>query len=357
MFVLGILDENGVRDAYLDLGYSPERAQAMTEFTKRYAAPDEDGELKEMRDLAQTSIRQGYRRHVIEREQALDYLVLAGYSEDVAEFLLTIDDVQLGIRPDLDADVDVRELTSSVIRSAYRERIWDRTKAQTELEALGYLPGSADLMLSLDDLATERELTGLEISVVRESYRANAIDRLEAGRQLDAAGVSAERRDLLIRRWDLDKAQKPRTLSVSQLQRAFRQGLITDVELLDGILVEGYNQRDAELLVDMIDEEPARRERRLSVSQLQRAFQAGELTDVELLQAFIGLDYSQADAELLVNLTDPDPDRQLRRLSVSQLAKSFQAGLLTEPELLDEYLALGYSQRDAEFLVVLARQE
>ena len=249
LFKMGIITEAQVKDGYRALGYNDERAGWLTEFTKRYYGPDEGGELKEFADLAQSTIRLGYRRHVLSREEALDKLVEAGYSEDVADFLLTLDDVQLGIRPDLDADVDVRELTSSVILAAYRDRIWDRDRVYTELQALGYLPGTAELLLSLEDYKLQRELTDLEETVVKEEYLANGVDRQTASTRLDALDVLPDRRDLLLQRWDLDKAQSPKRLTVAQLQRAFSAGIFTESEFLDELSVQGYNDRDAGIIL------------------------------------------------------------------------------------------------------------
>jgi len=357
LFKMGIITEAQVKDGYKALGYNDERAGWLTEFTKRYYGPDEGGELKEFADLAQSTIRLGYRRHVLSREEALDKLVEAGYSEDVADFLLTLDDVQLGIRPDLDADVDVRELTSSVILTAYRDRIWDRDRVYTELQALGYLPGTAELLLSLEDYKLQRELTDLEETVVKEEYLANAVDRQAASTRLDALDVLPDRRDLLLQRWDLDKAQSPRRLTVGQMQTAFRAGLLTDVQLLAGISALGYNDTDAKLLVDMTDKEPESTARRLSVGQLQRAYKAGLITDAQLLDQLLALQYSEEDAKVLVDMATPAAAAKERQLSGAQLTTGFRAGLVTEDELLQKLAALGYAQADAELLRDIAAQK
>jgi hypothetical protein len=357
LFKMGIITEAQVKDGYKALGYNDERAGWLTEFTKRYYGPDEGGELKEFADLAQSTIRLGYRRHVLSREEALDKLVEAGYSEDVADFLLTLDDVQLGIRPDLDADVDVREFTSSVILTAYRDRIWDRDRVYTELQALGYLPGTAELLLSLEDYKLQRELTDLEETVVKEEYLANAVDRQAASTRLDALDVLPDRRDLLLQRWDLDKAQSPRRLTVGQMQTAFRAGLLTDVQLLAGISALGYNDTDAKLLVDMTDKEPESTARRLSVGQLQRAYKAGLITDAQLLDQLLALQYSEEDAKVLVDMATPAAAAKERQLSASQLTTGFRAGLVTEDDLLQKLVALGYPQADAELLRDIAAQK
>jgi hypothetical protein len=357
LYKMGIINEAQVKDGYRALGYNDERAGWLTEFTKRYYSPDDKSQIDDISDLAQSTIRLGYRRHVLSRDEALDKLVEAGYAEDVADFLLTLDDVQMGIRPDLDADVDVRELTTSIILEAYRDRIWERDRAHTELEALGYLPGTADLLLALEDYKLQRELMDLETTVVKEEYLANGIDRQTAGTRLDALDVLPERRDLLLQRWDLDKAQKPQRLTVAQMQAAFRNGLLTDVQLLAGISARGYNDTDAKLLVDMTDTKPESTARRLSVGQLQRAYKAGLISDAQLLEQLLALEYNEEDAKLLVDMATPAAAAKERQLSAAQLTMGFRAGLVTEAELLQKLTARGYAQADAELLRDIAAQK
>ena len=252
MYALGVLNEQAVHDAYLDLGYNEENATRLTEFTKRYSAPDEDGELKDFRDLAAGTIRQAYRRHVLSRDEALDKLVLGGYTEDVADFLLTIDDVQLGLRPDLDSDVDVRELTLSIIRRAYREGLWERSRAQEELEALGYLPNAADLILALEDLDKERELTETRIKLVKERFLAFDLDEAGARSELQDLEVQEDRLELLITDWTADRQPNVRRLTTAQLKKAWGVGLYNDQEVFDYLRLLGYPDAEADILMQVL---------------------------------------------------------------------------------------------------------
>lgn len=339
IFKLGLLSEGQIVEKYQDLGYSPEDAQLQAEFTKRYSSPDEDGELKEFRDLAQGTIRQGYRRHALSREEALDMLVDAGYMEDVADFLLTLDDVALGLRPDLDADVDVRELTTGVIRTAYRDDLLSRTEAQAELEVLGYMPGSADLMLSLDDLDQAREITELEVGVIREEFLADAITREEVVARLDDLGLGGKRRELLVKRWEMDKAQTPRRLSVAQLQTGWRYQILDDGEFVGKVQALGYTQPDSEYILSITA-------KRRSLPQLQRLVKAGEIGEPEFLAGVAQLGYKAEDALALAALT-------MAQLTLGQLREGLRQGVLEEGVFRERAVALGYGPDDVDLLVAM----
>ena len=79
MYGLGVLDEKGVYNAYLDVGYSPENAQLMTEFTTRYENNENDG-------ITRANILKAYKDDLIDRKELLSYLDMLGYSEKVIKF-------------------------------------------------------------------------------------------------------------------------------------------------------------------------------------------------------------------------------------------------------------------------------
>jgi len=245
----GVISQDDVFRGYKALGYDEQRARWLTDWTTKYYSPEDESQLDKYTEATASQIRLAYRRHIISRPEAEDQLIDIGYTEDLADFLLSIDDAQLALNPVTDAGIPVRDLTVSIIRSAYAERLWDRARAQAELEVLGYLPWEADLLLQLEDLAQERELAALAETVVKELYLANAIDKAQAGAQLDAIDVLPERRDLLLTRWELQRAQKPRRLTLAQVQRAYRKGIFSEADFLAELDVMGYNDRDAGIIL------------------------------------------------------------------------------------------------------------
>jgi hypothetical protein len=353
----GIITEEEVFKGYKAQGYNDQNARYLTDYTKQYYSPEDKSQVDDFADLAVSTFRTAYRRHVITRADALDKLVDTGITEDLADFYLSIDDAQLAINPTTDAGIPVRDLSVSVIVKAYREKVWDRARSQTELEALGYLPWEADLQLQLEDLAVESDLRDLEEAVVKEEYTKRAIDRAQASSRLDALEVGTERRDLLLRRWDLQAANKTRELTVAQVQRGLKDGVFTETEVLSRFAGMGFKDVDAKFLVDDVDKTPEGQARRLSASQLSQAYKAGAITDAQFLTALVELTYSQEDAQVLVDIATPAPEAKQRQLSGAQLVAGFRAGLLTEAELLERLTAAGYTPEDAELLRDLAARQ
>lgn len=79
MYDLGVLDTTGVFNSYLDVGYSPENAKLMTEFTIKYTSD-------EMKGLTRSNVISSYKKGYITKEKLIEYLKGFGYSDSVVQF-------------------------------------------------------------------------------------------------------------------------------------------------------------------------------------------------------------------------------------------------------------------------------
>jgi hypothetical protein len=248
LFSARLLDRTGVYNANLDRGYNPANAELLTRFTEQNYSPDEQTTADVRRDLTASNIRLSYRRHIIDRDDAVDRLVDIGYDPEEADFLLAQDDAQLALNPTTDAGVDVRELTLANILTAYRERVWDRDRAQLELEVLGYLSGTADLMLELEELRLARDLKDARVRLVREQYVAFDLGPTQARDALTAADVHPDHQTVLLAEWEVDRQRGTRKLSVAEIFVARRDGALADDDAFAYLLRLGYNEADATII-------------------------------------------------------------------------------------------------------------
>jgi len=88
MYRLGVLDEEGVYQAYLDLGYNQDDAAKMTEFTVKF-------ETSEERDITRSAVQTGYETGLLTRQEALNHLTGIGYNQNIAQFWLDLVDWEL----------------------------------------------------------------------------------------------------------------------------------------------------------------------------------------------------------------------------------------------------------------------
>jgi hypothetical protein len=81
MHDIGVIDDAGLVEAYQDLGYDPDRSEAMAAFTVRYNQQND-------RDLTRSQIENAYKTHLISEQETKTLLEEIEYPEAETDFLL-----------------------------------------------------------------------------------------------------------------------------------------------------------------------------------------------------------------------------------------------------------------------------
>lgn len=104
MFSLAILDRSGVLRAYLDLGFDPEKAENMTEFTVRWVESTRKVEKVRERDLTKGDIIGLFNDGLLSKSLATSHLATMGYDSNESTLLIQREIVQ-EMRFDRKADI------------------------------------------------------------------------------------------------------------------------------------------------------------------------------------------------------------------------------------------------------------
>ena len=140
MHALDVLDDEGVTNAYLDLGYSPENAARMTEFTIRYNAETSTLGSERQRELTTAQLLRLFRDGLTTEVETVSNLVGLGYSGDDAEILVTREVIQL--------ELDEREDEKRAIIEMVKAGNLDIIQAQAELASLNFSQAEIDIILN-----------------------------------------------------------------------------------------------------------------------------------------------------------------------------------------------------------------
>lgn len=89
MYQLGVLSFEEMVRAYMDLGYSREKAEKLAEFTVKDTTEEE-------RNLTKTEVTTLYRNGTITREEASNFLAQIGYPQEYIELILSLEDYRKG---------------------------------------------------------------------------------------------------------------------------------------------------------------------------------------------------------------------------------------------------------------------
>jgi len=344
----GIVEEDEVERTYRHMGYSPEDATKITAMVKiRYPRGGKD-EADDLRQLTLTRIKEAYFRRLIDREEAFDKLVELDHPEEDAELVLSIWDFDLEWNPSLRFEVPFKDLSRSVIVDAYRRGIFDFNRAAVELVEGGLTQDDAEIVLQIEDLKLESELTDMEIDLVLQDAKAQDITLAEAETRLLGLGLEPARVTFLVRREELRRLTKTRTLTVSQISRAYRDGIFTEAVFLEKVGAQGFTADDAAVLLGL--EGPVEQaKKQLSRSEVERLLRRQEITPADALARLTAMGYLPEDAELVVGSVE----RQLERALVERLLEQV---LLTRAEALGRLVKVGFSSADAE-LIVKSREQ
>jgi hypothetical protein len=185
MYQLGVIDAQEVERRFRHLGYSPEDARVLAEYTIRLAAQRE-------KDLSRTDIEELLAAGAITEDQAREMLLRNGYSPEIADLIM--------------------------------ERI--RLKmAQKELE---------------DD-----------IEILKSRFLAGEITLNDVVGELTRMGAIQPLIERTIAQLERERRKQAKSLSPAQIRDALKAQLLTQDEALERLKHQGYNERDAQILISM----------------------------------------------------------------------------------------------------------
>jgi hypothetical protein len=149
MFKTGVLDEGQVKEAYLDLGYNEERAQALTQFTIAYEAEEETG-------IVRGTVLSAYGDGMIDRSTAEGMLAGAGY--DAVTLAFYLDNI------DFKESLEIVSIKVQNIRKKYVEGLIDDNGANNEINMLNLPAERVTAMLELWKTERENQVALLSIT-------------------------------------------------------------------------------------------------------------------------------------------------------------------------------------------------
>jgi hypothetical protein len=191
MYQLGVIDRNEVERRFRHLGYSPEDAKILAEYTIRLAAQRE-------KDLSRQDMEELLEAGVITEEEAKQFLLRAGYTEEIAN--LAIERTKLKI-------------------------------AQKQMQD--------------------------EIEILRERYLNRQITLQDVAAELQRLGARGTMVDRILAQFQRDKAKRRRTFTPAQIEKLLKKGMIDSNEAIDRLIDYGYLEDDAAMLVELWAKEVA----------------------------------------------------------------------------------------------------
>lgn len=134
MHKLGILTREKVKLSYQDIGYNPEKAEALTEFTIKL---NTDVETEKEKELLKSDMLAAYRARLYTAEQAVAALVELGYVAADAKLIVDSTKQQALVQVKI-PKAATRDLTVSQLRDLYQKGLRTKLEINPFLVAFGF---------------------------------------------------------------------------------------------------------------------------------------------------------------------------------------------------------------------------
>jgi len=177
MHRIGVLEEEGVFEAYLDVGYNEDNARKMTEFTVAF-------NMEAERELTKTDIIALYKKFAIERDAAKEMLIDIAFPEDTAELLM--------VRADLEIYASIKKEQIGYIKAAYIAGKIDEDEALSRLGKLNLPSKETNNLMESWELARKSKVKDLTIDNLKAFFTKQVITEAQLRIELGEIGYNAE---------------------------------------------------------------------------------------------------------------------------------------------------------------------
>ncbi len=243
MYQLGVLTAEQVFAAYLELGYDREKANWLTEFTKRYSAPEDDSELTQFKSLARNTYSQAYLKKIISEGEYREFLNNLHYYPDDADLLIQLDNFKMLQNDKLFDILDYRKDFLKLSLQAYDRGLLNVHEVTPLLSDLGYSDGEIALELNLADYNRELTIRNLLVGQVHAQYVEYIINNVGMYEILNMFNFAPEEISRLQETWDIERNFRTKRPPLSDLRRFLSQGLIDLNQFLDELRGQGYHEK------------------------------------------------------------------------------------------------------------------
>ncbi len=252
MYQNGVLDLDQVKRAYLDIGYNDEKANWLTDFTKRYYTPEDQTQLDQFHDLARATYSQAYKRKIISRDEYYTFLEGLKYYKDDIELLITLDDYAIADQDKLFDLTDYKKSYKKLALNAYDDGLISKDDIGMILSDLGYENDEVSLELALSEYNRSLSLRNLLISQLHDQYVTYIIDNVQLSEVMGMYNFTSQEVDSLLEVWNIERSFRTKRPSLADLRKFLDRGLITLDNFLDELRGSGYNEKYISLYQAML---------------------------------------------------------------------------------------------------------
>ena len=203
--------------------------------------------------LTRTDAQRAYFIDAIDENELKDSYLDLGYNNDNADRLVRFTNQLKGKRKQSTGGT---EKATSVLKY-YKSFLLTDSEATARLKNGGLSDKAAIEAMSIASKQRSNDSQLACIKGVHSKYKRFIYGDSEARQDLIAIGVPIENIDKLVANWNCERGNKPKELSAAQVCKAYKQELITEMEYLRRLQAIGYGRDEAGIIFELCTRPPA----------------------------------------------------------------------------------------------------
>lgn len=226
MHDMGFLTDEQVTRRYQDIGYSPQDALLMTEWTKAYNDKGGEDETERTRQLTISMITRGYKAGLLTETEAIFRLGELGYNEQNAQYILQLEILgsNLDAIPDKLKD-NIRRL-ENVISKGYVNGLLSSNEAIEQYKSIGFSDNEAIAEISYLDLEVQITADETVISLIKTRFVQYQLTEDKARELLRVHGFPDNEINRQISLWNLERLYRNKLPSKAEIKSFLLKGII-----------------------------------------------------------------------------------------------------------------------------------
>lgn len=242
-YELGVINDEQMYTEYLARGYNPERAEWASTWTKLQASQGTEQEQAERRLLTQSVIIKSLNSGRITSEQAILMLQELRYTRSDAELIISVYQTQEELEREDSVIDDNKKRLIKLATDGYSNRLINRNEAQDILVSAGYSEIQGNLELDWHDYEIETQIKAHIVSWYKELYVTWKIDIEQFKIALSEYGFEQSEVNRLLAEFDVLRETRTRTPTFEMIRRWFRAGIINEEQYVNELKGQGYDDK------------------------------------------------------------------------------------------------------------------
>lgn len=191
----------------------------------------------------------------------------------------------------------------------------------------------------------------LPIFSLQRALRYGGVDHATAIQIAMELGYTKRDAEILVNAGSAEKTQAYKNRVVSSVETAYEDNTIPKADALDLIKSMGYEQSEAEFILQSAEFRRSARIVSQVVSSLRSKYVEHKISRHQASGDLDAIGIPSAQRDFILKLWDIEYDNYVRHLTEAQVVKAVNKQLITDQQGLDRLTAMGYSQDDASLLL------